>query len=479
MSNNLISYSTFLKDRKNFINSGTRSDDMGVFDTPSHNFFKILFYFYNGDSDNNDILSSGGLLAPTWEFIGEDTNYYEYNSAWAYLKNNNEEERAEKLEKFVNLLSNINCNSPWYFSEITGVEESMSRLGDDGSVKFDDQRKKITIKCLPDSYDQRIETLLNLYRDIVWSWSNKKEIVPANLRKFDMGLYIWESPVYSLNTDSVLDEKLSDYSSSYKLLEFHNCEIDYNSVKSGYSALDNRMGFSKEFSIDIHFDDCYEHSYNSIIMRTIGDVITTDTAIVIFDEDGSGQSNISSRRQGNAGAKYNSDTSSANNQLDINLNNSSNRPKNWFANPITGTYEVGPDDSKINVGYQRVLPNHRGSHETNNGLLNNIIDQAIGTGNDEINTIKNRLLLGNLYTYSISKMSDQLRSIFNGNVSTAINAIDEYAGTNIMNTIHNNSLNNLAGRTQSKLNNIVNDRKENSSNTLGNLYKSKTLINNI
>jgi hypothetical protein len=66
------------------------------------------------------------------------------------------------------------------------------------------------------------------------------------------------------------------FTSSYKLIEFHNCEIDYNSVKSGLSALNNKEGWSPEYTIDIMFDDCYEHNYNAFMMRTIGDIIKSD-----------------------------------------------------------------------------------------------------------------------------------------------------------------------------------------------------------
>jgi hypothetical protein len=60
-----------------------------------------------------------------------------------------------------------------------------------------EDRKSIVIKCLPDAYDNRIGTLLDLYRSICYSYTNKKEIVPANLRKFDMGIYIFNTPMYN------------------------------------------------------------------------------------------------------------------------------------------------------------------------------------------------------------------------------------------------------------------------------------------
>ena len=112
----ILSYGRFLLDRQNFRKAGTKhGDNFNLFDTPSKKYFKILFYFGNDDNDTSDINKdlytgfSNGLLSPSWLYTntnGENL-YYEYNSAWAYLKLNAEDERAEKLKQFVHLLSNI------------------------------------------------------------------------------------------------------------------------------------------------------------------------------------------------------------------------------------------------------------------------------------------------------------------------------------------------------------------------------------
>lgn len=458
--NNIISYAAFLKDRDKFRGAGTRTgSDFNIYDTPSHKFFKILFYFWNGDTENST-RHSGGLLAPTWEiydslvdYTNSDTDlYYVFDSAWSYLKNNDENERAEKLEQFVALLSNINCECPWYFSEISGLGEAMNRKATVSQyLKLEEERKKITIKCLPDSYDNRIEVLLSLYRDIVWSWSKKKEIIPANLRKFDMGIYIWESPIYALNSDTVLDETSESYSASYKLLEFHNCEIDYDSIKSGYETMSNKEGVSPEFSIDILFDDVYEHAYNSLMMRTIGDVIVTDTAEVIYGIDGSHTYNYESIAQGEEGSKYNDSDKIFDNETNISekLIEASTRDNYWME------YDLDADRSAL---VKELLPGHKGPYQEK-GFVGNLLSQVGGAIVKDVKSAANRLLLGNLYTYSISKMADQLKGVLNGQVFTALNAVDEYAGTNMMGGMHNHSLNNIAGRGQKLLNNYVNDKR--------------------
>ena len=110
------------------------------------------------------------------------------------------QERAELLVEFVNLLSNINSESPWYFDEISGLEAALERKSlTERDFKFEEQRQKISIKCKPDSFDDRIATLLDLYRSITYSWALKREVIPSNLRKFDMGIYIFSDPIIPIH----------------------------------------------------------------------------------------------------------------------------------------------------------------------------------------------------------------------------------------------------------------------------------------
>lgn len=262
-----------------------------ITDSPDIRFFKLLFYFYNDDDDDNtrvDFFNGGssGLLAPTWLDTETDKNYFKYNSAWAYLKSNYEEERADALKEFVTLLSQISSESPWYFKEIGGVDEALTRE----NWKVGEERKKISIKCMNDPIDHRIESLLSLYRSIVWSHTRKCQVLPANLRKFDMGLFVFSGLTTGLNFGynelhqqdnwteiggTSIDKAINQ--STYKYIEFHNCEISIDSLKSGYAGVSNENGFEQEFTIDIYFDDCYENEYNPFIMKLFGDFFVWDS----------------------------------------------------------------------------------------------------------------------------------------------------------------------------------------------------------
>lgn len=298
------------------------------FDTPGHFYFKILFGFDDNGSDSNGLLGLQNMdfreiepismanspinqnMLPNVESIrdanGSISESYA-DTAFNFLLLNNELERANLLIQFVKLLSEINTDSPWYWKSISGLDTLLERKMFGKDFKIDEERPKISIKCLADAYDTRIGTLLDLYRAICYSYSQKKEILPANLRKFDMSIYIFHTPVENMhditsprmlsgikhpNTDSELFNKSGDFKSdtyvgvagkddlrhftSSKLIELRNCEIDINSSKSPLGELSNEDGFGLEYVIDIYCDDAYESRYNEFVMRNIGDFISTD-----------------------------------------------------------------------------------------------------------------------------------------------------------------------------------------------------------
>lgn len=307
---NLYSLGAQSDDRLGDVQQFRRVDRSGfnITDSNDTRFFKLMFYFYNeGYEDNTNVEwyngGPSGLLAPTWIEHPELDNggdYYKYNSAWAYLKNNYEEERADILKTFIQLLSDISSKSPWYFQKITGVDEALTRE----KWKPSEERKKITIECLADPVDHRIESLLSMYRSVVWSHSHKCEVIPANLRKFDMGLFVFSGLISGLYNKNVVgfDDNGRTYLDSrgkqtewmeighmtspqntlysdraaYKYIEFHNCEINIDSIKSGYGDLSNAEGSEQTFNIEIYFDDCYEYNYNPFVLRVFGDFFIWD-----------------------------------------------------------------------------------------------------------------------------------------------------------------------------------------------------------
>lgn len=434
---NYISYENLLKERTNFKKSGSKNgSEFNYFDTPGLKYFKIFFYFSNGDSaGDQSINASNGLLSPTWIINGvNDKSYYMYNSAWSYLKMNDEDDRADLLKDFVNLLSNISSESPWYFSEISGLDAAMDRKAINAeNFTIEQTRPKITIKCLPDAVDDRIGTLLDLYRSIVWDWTTKREVVPSNLRKFDMGLFIFETPnvpFHKLKKQGLslglglmdeyeyasVGEKVSGYATSYKYIEFHNCEIDYNSSKTLYASLNNKDGMSIEHNIEIFFDDCYETRYNEFLLKEMGDLIKT----------------TAEQRCGCV--------------VDDNVDNVNN----------VHVVELG---KRVNFF-------------ENQGFLLEAVDQLVTTGTHALGGLIKKAVLGNLYTFSLTKLSDQVKGLIQGDIISSARHMDSY----IRGSINKNRNKN----TKITTSNIFPQKSITPTvKYIGKIYQGDTIANNI
>lgn len=404
-----LTYESVLEDRQKFIQAGTRNgSDFNFFDTTVTKYFKILFYFENKDSDA--LGNSGGLLDPTWMHIDTKTtnelSIHDYNSAYSYLWFNDEIERRNLLQKFIMLLSNINTESPWYFSELSGVGEALNRTQiTNNNIMIEEQRKKITIKCLPDAFDNRIATLMDLYRSIVWSWQTKREVLPSNLRKFDMGVYIFSDPIKNFHkldtrgliklfkTDDTYDyasfdidtnELGGNYRTSYKYIEFHNCEFDYNSGTSVYDSLNNKEGIMPTFDINIFYDDCYESNYNEFLMEAMGDLIAADV-ISLADQE-----RISKEKESEVNAI----------------------PLNDIINPRLLQSRIDNLEKRANVDKK--------------GFLENAANNLIGAGTSMVNSFVKKIALGNLYSLRLSDLADLGKSVLTGDVFNTAHSVSDF-----------------------------------------------------
>lgn len=298
MSKFFYSYTDFIKDRINFKRVDTTGPNR--FDNPAALYYKIVFYFsdengllgINNVTVNNTDKSVKAAVNITAPFTGgkeepsSAKNNIFSNTAYNYLLLNDEIERAEYLKRFLILLSDISADSPWYFQEIGGLDAALERkVFSEGELKIEDKPRQITIKCLNDSYDNRIGTLLDLYRAACFSYQNKKEIVPANLRKFNMGILVFNAPIRGKGGKSgdknnmilIPDSQVNFYIPSCKLIELRNCEFDYNSAKSAFGTLNTTQdAFEPQYTITINFDDCYESRYNEIAQMVVTDFINID-----------------------------------------------------------------------------------------------------------------------------------------------------------------------------------------------------------
>ena len=480
MSNiSFYSYGDLIKNRNDF----RITDRVGInrFDTPNALFYKLVFYF----SDESGLLGLDGIngfdtdvlqndIVKTKSDNGNKTYTFDpktqniKNTAYNFLLLNEELERAEMLKNFLILLSEINSKSPWYFQEINGIDSALERkIFSEGELKIEDKPGQFTIKCLNDAYDDRIGTLLDLYRASCFSYQNKKEIVPRNLRKFNMGILLFSAPIRGKggksgdkNNRIEIPNGIEDYYiPSTKLIEFRNCEFDYNSSKSPFGTLNtSEAPFSPEYTITINYDDCYESRYNEIMQEIITDFINIDINAERrtndFDDIKLHGKTIDYKR-----AKINTEITDTgywvNTKGDLeNLNPYEKgmeeiklyktREINWSFGSALLTTQMNKINEKISEAIE--LPSLKGGEEYKNihdvgtvnklgefeylnkmsganGFVGSVIQQGVGLGAKTLRDEVSKLYLGNIYEMSVSNVLDITKRALSGNVVGTIGAV--------------------------------------------------------
>ena len=266
----------FIEERKKYVFKGlpslVQSHNINISDerlyTQDENgyfFFKVFFNFYTGY----------GLLGGLLNNIQTKLKVPSVNTAFNYLKVNSNSNRFTEayrqklfqkclsLEKFGELLNYLMIECPWYFKEIGGIQEA---------IKYDfvdlTKERKITLSFNPDAIDFRVSALMELYLDACFDPYNHKEIVPSNLRKFDMSVLICQVPIDGHNifgntsNGFNIDSKSYNDTLTFKWILFQNCEVDYKSIASVIDSVNNESPFEMGYAVDIIAERTYVRDFN-------------------------------------------------------------------------------------------------------------------------------------------------------------------------------------------------------------------------
>jgi len=206
--------------------------------------------------------------------------------------------RIASLYKFSTTLRAIQTETPWVFKGINGLDTV-------NSTNFEELGKPREIEILfnNETADMRIGTLIDLYKHVCYDAMNQKQILPANLRKFDMYIMTYEVPLY--NYDSELGcmgagfagfingakvESATTYPTqagnftnmmSFKLYSFKNCEIKCEGI-GAYTP--NQMSNETaqvmgNNTLKIAYDKVYESRMNEW-----GQFFLSDIGGYLYDE---------------------------------------------------------------------------------------------------------------------------------------------------------------------------------------------------
>ena len=236
---------------------------------PGHFYFKIFFNFD----------TSFGLLGSLLHVDNNSFSQFSTNTAIKYLmyssigrphRSDDIPGRMLALFKFGNLLSYISNYSPWFFKSI----KNLSSADVYPLTEIQNDKNSIEIELNPDAVDMRVTTLFDLYRYACYDRIKMKEIIPENLRKFDMDVMVFHVPLKYYNTaiSSKSLKKKFDYKKlsynmanmpSFKMYSFLGCEFDLESLGSLMPDIKNdKAGMIGETSIKINYTQVHTHTMN-------------------------------------------------------------------------------------------------------------------------------------------------------------------------------------------------------------------------
>lgn len=225
----------------------------GQYNDPTYLGFVLLFDF--NDAEHSPLLVKN-----------PDTP----NTAANYLQLIGDTKRLEYLTAMIEAIESINYLMPWYWQELEGLNtawnynklEDPYRGGDDAVI---------SIGCL-ESIDLRVTMIMDLYRKACFDIKNRREIVPENLRKF--GLWIYVQEIRKFKVDNILQrgfnsalnregqgvtEAVVNENSAYLFFQFHECEFLPDASSEFLAALSQNPEMTSQ-RISFTYEDVEENS---------------------------------------------------------------------------------------------------------------------------------------------------------------------------------------------------------------------------
>lgn len=301
----------FAIERWRFKSQSTQGSTVSPYGEPGMFFYKVLFNF------NTSYGLLGGLVKESNGVTNKDIN-----TAWQFLNNNASSDRFSTaykntltrklsyLEEFGKLLNFISNECPWFFKDVEGLAEAL-KYNFEELVPSNNRTIKIVFN--QDAVDMRVSTLIDLYKQACYDWVNFKEIIPENLRKFDMCIMLFNPPIAGVNfggfitKDDMRFPKNNPVTASYKqfsgnvndsntmsfkCIYLKNCEIVLDGLNSFKESFNNESGFTQELSMTISFERHYSYNINKELK-----LIVADSGLIMNVDDGTKQTSSSTTSQ--------------------------------------------------------------------------------------------------------------------------------------------------------------------------------------
>lgn len=435
-----------------------------LFEDPTILGFKLMFDF-TGD----------GLLS-----LDKDNP----NTALNFLIRVGQADRAVLLNNFINHLRKINNTTPWFFQEIEGLEDAWKRgYQEKEFIPILPEDRAIKINCL-ESIDLRITALMDLYRKACFDWNFRREIVPWNLRLFNISIFVYE--LRNINrsglpaaTDFIdMKANLIQQQQNEDLLGLHPIKPSAGSISSVVSSTIGNLA-----------------NIGTSVLSGIKDALSIPTANSLMESSNTVNPNISRLLFNLQMCEFKPDESGAI------INKVDNKGgTEWASQVISFSYRnleemnintLYSDDAKLDDTLGRILeaaafdaiainnkntenPRSYGLNSALNpltGIINPLAQLGASTVEQMAKNIVGRGLLGNVYGLQPANLISSAGNILSGNPAEVIGGISSMIdqGTNIANS---SAFRNSASPVES-MGNVFTANTESGTNdvdTLGNIF---------
>lgn len=200
---------------------GFKLSKQGKYEDPTYLGFKLVFDFGTlpvGADDglppsplfkessylNNDFSFNNPFGQPQYSYRTNPNGNISFYSAISYLREREAlfprgGKRSDMLIQFKNSFSDMLNNYPWFIQSISGLDKlaQVPRPGyqNDGSSEYVNGQRtsgKVLEFTTLESLNLRINALGDLYNQATFDYDNMRELVPRNLRRFTMYIFVSE-----------------------------------------------------------------------------------------------------------------------------------------------------------------------------------------------------------------------------------------------------------------------------------------------
>lgn len=186
------------------------------------------------------------------------------NSALAYLKRIGEDVRYELLKNFISNFKALISDYEFLILSVEGLDIIYNAKAWEAFSTSDDEMDTLVL-TIRETIDMRIQSLISTYRHIWYDNIRSVEVLPVNLRRFNLSIFLFSAGYYSNllydNLDNQLEaeseikrfilptsnklsklvNKSQNKSFNNLLFRLYGCEIHQDSGKNFVSDISNEM----------------------------------------------------------------------------------------------------------------------------------------------------------------------------------------------------------------------------------------------